>query len=138
MLAIATINDRNYYGLFWEGENYYNDLKREGFVISGDDTKEFLEEKLELLGLSQKEINEFMIFWLPQMEDNSYNYIRFVNKEELDNYMSLEIDPKPDTLIRVFMEFKPLDYKMYVREQKLEKASREGYTVIEWGGSIID
>ena len=49
--------------------------------------------------------------------------------------MPLDITPTPETLIRVFMEFKGLDEKITINEQKLEKVKRNGYTVVEWGGS---
>ena len=47
--------------------------------------------------------------------------------------MPLEIDPKPDILIRVYMQFKGLPFKIKVKEQELDKVERNGFTVIEWG-----
>ena len=35
------------------------------------------------------------------------------------------------------MEYKPLDEKINVKEQVLEKVERNGFTVVEWGGSDI-
>ena len=72
------------------------------------------------------------------MEHNNYNYIRFVGNEEQDKYMPLEVNPKPDTVIRILMEFMPLDKKIEVKEQKLEKATRNGFTVVEWGGTLLN
>ena len=51
--------------------------------------------------------------------------------------MPLGIEPKPDTVIRVLMDWKALDEKIEVKEQKLEKTERKGYTVVEWGGSEL-
>ena len=51
--------------------------------------------------------------------------------------MPLEINPKPDTTIRVAMIFKGLKERIDVKEQKLEQPKREGFTVIEWGGTEI-
>lgn len=128
---------RNLYGLYWEGKNYPSSVTNEGFVIKGEDTASFLEEKLEILGLNEREAEEFIIYWLPQMEHNKYNYIKFTERSVIDKYMPLEITPKPDTLIRITMEFKPLTEKINVKEQKLEKVERKGFTVVEWGGSMI-
>jgi hypothetical protein len=131
---------RNLYALYWEGKNtkQYNEKSlREGFCVKGEDTIEFLEEKLEILGLTQREANEFIIYWLPQMESNKYNYIRFQTKEEIDENMPLTINPNPDTIIRVMMEFKALPFKIDIKEQQLEKVTREGFTVVEWGGSEL-
>jgi hypothetical protein len=71
------------------------------------------------------------------MEHNKYNYIRFETKEEINSYMPLKITPKPDSMIRIVMDFKALDNKINIKEQTLTTPSRTGYTVVEWGGSEI-
>lgn len=129
---------RNYYALYWEciNDNTYD--MNEGFIVAGKDVVKFLEEKLSILGLNDREINEFIVYWLPKMESNKYNYIRFRTKEEINSYMPLEFSNNPDTLIRVYMDFKGLDKKVDVKEQKLTSVSREGFTVVEWGGREIN
>ena len=131
------LNGRTYYGLYWEGNNHKVEVKEDGFVVKGEDTAKFLEEKLAVLGLTEREANEFIVYWLPKMEHNKYNYIRFETKEEIDKYMPMEVSPKPDTVIRVYMNYKALDEKINVEEQQLTKVNRKGFTVVEWGGSII-
>lgn len=132
-----TYDNNNYYALFWEGNNKYTSIKDEGFVIKGKDTESFLEEKLTILGLNYKERNEFIIYWLPKLEQNTYNYIYFESLEEINNYMKLNINPEPDNLIRIQMDYKPLDKEIKVKEQILTTPSREGYAIVEWGGSLI-
>ena len=130
---------RGLYCLYWEGLNskkYEGELK-EGFVVNGEEIAKFLEEKLEILGLNEKEAQEFIIYWLPKLEINDYNYIRFQTKEEIEQNMPLEINPNPDTIIRVMMEWKGLENPVEVEEQSLEKAERKGYTVVEWGGTEL-
>ena len=130
---------RNLYGLYWEGKRITDNTNlTEGFVIKKEDTISFLEEKLAMLGLNEREANEFIIYWLPQLEENNYNFIRFLSIEEINEYMPLEISPTPDTIIRVLMEFKGLDERVEVKEQKLETPKREGFVVVEWGGSKLD
>ncbi len=130
---------REYYCLYWEGETYKPLVYDEsvGFVIKGSDTAEFLREKLLYLGLNEREANEFIIYWLPQMEDNNYNYIYF-SEEEYTESAKLDIAPNPDTLIRIMMAWEPLDTPRVVTEQKLTKApERCGFTAVEWGGACI-
>ena len=130
---------RNLYALYWEGENIFKDSNmKEGFCIKGEDTAEFLEEKLAILGLTDREAEEFIVYWLPKMEDNKYNYIRFETMEEQEKAMPLEVTPKPDNVIRVMMDWKALDEKIEVEEQELTNPSREGYTVVEWGGTKLN
>lgn len=129
---------RNLYALYWEGENIPKQINmQEGFCIKGEDTSKFLEEKLELLGLNEKEAEEFIIYWLPKMQNNKYNFIRFETIEEQNSSMPLEVTPRPDSIIRIMMDWKALDEKIEVSEQKLVTPEREGFTLVEWGGSEL-
>ena len=128
-------NGREYYGLYWEGIRKDKIDFKDGFAVSREDLIPFLEEKLAILGLNARESNEFVIYWLPRLQKNKYSLIRFATKEEIDKEMPLNITPEPETLIRVFMEFKGLDEKITINEQELNKVERNGYTVVEWGGT---
>lgn len=128
---------RELYGLYWEGANYPAKQTEEGFVVKGEDSAEFLEEKLAELGLTEREAEEFIVYWLPKLEANKYNYIRFDMNEVLDKYMKLNVLPEPDTVIRIAMNYKALDAPIDVVEQKMETPARNGFTVVEWGGSEI-
>ena len=107
---------------------------KEGFVVKGEDSARFLEEKLEILGLNERESEEFIVYWLPKLEANKYNFIRFETMDKINEDMPLEINPKPDTLIRAWMEFKGLDKYKKVQEQQLQTQERKGFVAVEWGG----
>lgn len=134
---VDTKTGRSLYALYWEGTGAQEFDKREGFVIKGEDSAEFLEEKLSILGLTPREAEEFIVYWLPKMEANPYNYIRFASLDEINESMPLEFSQKPDTLIRVLMQFKGLDEPIEVEEQKLETPQRTGFVAVEWGGTQI-
>ena len=51
--------------------------------------------------------------------------------------MPLEFSVEPDTIIRVLMQYKPLDNYIEVNEQKLETPERVGFVAVEWGGTEI-
>lgn len=131
------VTGKEYNYLFWEGtsETEY-DLSR-GFVVEGKDTAEFLEEKLAYLGLNERESNEFIVYWLPRMEENNYNLITFQG-EKYTEHAKLKISPEPDSILRVFMAYKPLDKPVDISEQELEPFEREGFTVVEWGGAEME
>ena len=59
--------------LFWEGVADTEFDFSEGFCVKGSDTAEFLEDALARLGLTRREANEFIVYWLPLMEGNKYN-----------------------------------------------------------------
>jgi hypothetical protein len=131
-------NGRNLYSLYYEADSLIDfKMTNEGFVVKGDDSASFLEEKLAILGLNEHEAEEFIIYWLPILEDNEYNYIRFATKEEIDFNMPLDINPNPDSIIRVLMTFKGLKAPCSVKEQVLETPNREGFVLVEWGGLEI-
>ena len=132
-----TKTNRELYSLYWEGKGIIKADKNEGFVVKGEDTAEFLEEKLEILGLNANESEEFIIYWLPKMQDNKYNYIRFATMDEINEYMPLEFSVSPDSLIRVYMQYKPLNRFKNVTPQNLTTPVREGFTIVEWGGTEI-
>ena len=130
-------NGREYYCLFWEGisEAEYDFSK--GFCVTGGETMEFLEEALPKLGLSPREANEFIIYWLPRMQENEYNLISFQSEAYTDS-AKLNIDPEPDSLIRVFMAWKPLDEFCEIEPQELTSPERAGFVAVEWGGAEVE
>ena len=131
--------NKNYYALYYESLTKISKGVRDiGFVVKGSDTISFLEDKLSKLGLTEREANEFIMFWLPKLERNSYNYIYFNTLEEVNEDMPIEVNPKPDTMIRIIMEFKPLDKPIKVNEQVITTPIRKGFTLVEWGGTKIN
>lgn len=122
--------------LFWEGHSDKAFDFSKGFVVKGVDTVKFLQEKLAFLGLTPKEYNEFIVYWLPEMQNNPYNLISFQGTNYTD-MAKLDISPKPDSIQRVFMAFKPLNKSVKVPEQQLNQFKRSGFTVVEWGGTKV-
>ena len=133
---VDNVTGKEYSYLFWEGKSDVEYDLSKGYVIPGEDTAEFLEMKLYELGLNRKEANEFIVYWLPRMQENTYNLITFQD-EVYKNVAKLEITPNPDSVLRVFMVYKPLEEKNEIEEPVLESFDRNGFTVVEWGGTEI-
>jgi len=135
--ALTNISDsRKYSYLYWEGTSSNKWNMSKGFVVKGSETEKFLQEKLEYMGLTPKEYNEFIVYWLPIMQENKYNLITFAG-EDYENLAQLKITPKPDSILRIMMIFKPLNKPVKVEEQKLKPFVRKGFTVVEWGGTEV-
>ena len=126
---------KEYYALYWEGLQTTAWDFSSGFCVRGEDTAEFLEWALAEQGLTPREANEFIMYWLPLMQENLYNVISFQKSAYTDNAL-LEIDPKPETLIRVFMAYYPSFEEVEIAPQEFESVTRCGFTVVEWGGSV--
>lgn len=129
---------KEYYALFWEGTPEKQLVPSDGFVVSGEETVSFLEQKLAELGLNQREANEFILHWLPKMEKNAFNFIHFAGNEYTE-MATLNIQPQPETLIRIMMLTYPLSSEIKVPLQDITPLikKRNGFTVVEWGGSLI-
>jgi len=135
--TLTNIKDnRQYSYLYWEGISNVNWDMSEGFVIAGSDTVQFLQEKLEYMGLTPKEYNEFIVYWLPILQENKYNLITFAGKD-YEALAKLTISPEPDSVLRIMMLYMPLKEFVKVEEQKLEQFTRTGFTVVEWGGTEV-
>lgn len=137
--TLVDAQGKEYYALFWEGQPDTQLQPKEGFVVSGKETMAFLEEKLDYLGLNRREANEFIMYWLPRLENNAYNLIHFTGKE-YEDMAQLNIVPAPETCIRVMMVAQPLNEKIDFPLQDLRplKKTRKGYTVVEWGGCLLE
>ena len=134
---INQADQQEYSYLFWEGKNEQikYDLTQ-GYVVAGKDTVKFLQETLAKMGLTPKEYNEFIVYWLPQMHNNKYNLITFAGKEYTDS-AKLGITPQPDSILRVFMVFKALEEKITIKAREIKPFTRKGFTVVEWGGTEL-
>ena len=123
--------------LFWDAVNCRTRFDfSKGFCVAGSDTESFLKEKLTYMGLTEQEMNEFIVYWLPLMEHNAYNLISFQG-EAYTNSAKLNITPTPDSMLRIFMTYVPLDNAVDIEPQQLETFERNGFTVVEWGGTEI-
>ena len=135
----STLYDENgneYSYLFWEGEDKTDYDFSTGFCVAGADTADFLREKLAEIGLTPREYNEFIVYWLPKMQDNPYNLISFQSERYTDT-AKLDIDPEPDSVLRVFMAWKPLHRPQNIEPQTFTPFARDGFTVVEWGGCEV-
>lgn len=126
-------NSQHYY-LFWEGNRRIDWDFSSGFVVKGSDTQRFLLEKLAYLGLTPREYNDFITYWVPQMQHEPYNLITFAG-EQYDALAPLTVTPAPDSILRVHMVFKSLDAPIDIPPQELTPFERSGFTVVEWGGT---
>ena len=134
--TLTDAKGQTYNYLYWEGETAAEYDLTEGFCVAGADTAAFLEDALTQLGLTRREANEFIVYWLPQMEDNPYNLITF-QQEAYTEAAKLTVTPAPDSILRVFMTWKPLTEPVDIPAQELPTFERHGFTVVEWGGAKV-
>lgn len=134
--TLTNENGQTYNYLYWEGEGTETYDFSQGFCVPGADTTAFLEDALAQLGLTRKEANEFIVYWLPRMEQNPYNLIAF-QQEAYTAAAKLTVTPAPDSILRVFMAWQPLEAPVDIPAQTLPAFERSGFTLVEWGGAEV-
>lgn len=131
-------NNREYNYLYWEGYTDYQVDLSEGFVVSKNEYIEFLENKLEYIGLSDKEACDFISYWLPLM--NEYDYCLVSFQKDYGKEVKIEYNVEPDNELVVFTAIQGLENPIQVVEQDLsyyKDFAREGFVSVEWGGRFI-
>ena len=134
-------NGRQYEYLYWEADvDMVPDFSK-GFCVRGEDSAAFLEKALSDLGLSDTEANAFIMYWLPDLEENPYNVIAF-QTDTYEEVAKLNVDPLPDTVVRVNMLFYGSDEYVEMEAQELSAMNpsleeREGFVLVEWGGGKL-
>ena len=134
------IGKSTYNYLFWEAEQPSQltvENNHSGFLVHGDQTISFLEDKLTQAGLSSKEQADFITFWGPILSQNDVNFVRFEFNDACNKFAELNISPKPDNIYRIYILSTPVSADYEVTEQQIIPMNREGFTVVEWGGQDI-
>ena len=136
------INDNSYNYLFWESEQLVNVNEvnqTEGVVVAKEDLMEFLESALNEFGFNSKEKMDFITYWAPQMLKHEATEVRFMFNDECTLFADLDIEPRPNNLLRFYMIWNPTDAFHLDGKRTLEipTQSRTGFTVLEWGGMEI-
>jgi hypothetical protein len=155
-----TVSGRQLNYLFWETSIHQDNedsnnsiwLSENGvFVVNKSDYIVFLETALCHMGLQESEMNDFIVYWLPQMNEFEKCIIKF-QVDPSDTFCSsvyCSIEPKPDIYIKVMMAFQgsnnnssdwsSCDKQWSVTriQQELpccESRDRKCFVAVEWGG----
>lgn len=134
--VVNKADGKTYPNLFWEGTGVHYQTPKQGFVVAQNEVAAWLEKTLAEIGFTERESAEFREFWLPRLPQSPYLFITFVPQSDFDRDAPLSISPKPDSVSRVFMEYHPLMAKEAVEPLALPKITRNGFTVVEWGGAL--
>ena len=139
--TLTDASGRSYPYVFWEGP-VRQDTPERGFIVAREDAVLFLEEKLALLGLSDKEAADFITYWAPRIRANEYTFVSFDASSYAQQVTYSFTDEagapvEPDTFIRVFMTIRAADANEEVTPQVFGPTpTRSGFTVVEWGGAV--
>lgn len=136
--TLTDADGRTYPYLFWEGVNPARMTQTEGFVVRAQDVTAFLEDKLTVLGLNEREATEFITFWGPRIRTTDEALLTFAAEQHAAiasyTFTRDDVPLTPETFIRVYLVVGDVPAAP-VPEQDLTTApERRGLTAVEWGG----
>lgn len=140
--VIANSNGTIYWGsmlyshLFYEAMTEYPEMPDEGWIIDGGDITNQLYTIGREMGLNDSESQELSRYWTNKLKSSPYYYVGLIDESEIDRLEPLEIEPKPETLIRMRFYFKALSEPVVVKNPQSTLVERKGFTVVEWGGYV--
>lgn len=133
-----SVDGKDYKYLYYEASisDFEIDKPEKGFVVKKEEIGLLLSELLPKLGLNKAESEEFISYWIKTLPQSAYYFVGIMDKENLDYIEPLDVNPKPDTVIRVSLYFEALDEFKIVKKPQILTPKREGYVLVEWGGLI--
>jgi len=133
-------NNRHYFQLFYEGifpvplnfllssNNNSSAQQPPILLIKGEHVQALLEHVCHnLVHLNTKEANDFITYWLPQLENNALNAIQFLTETHLQQQQHMKIEPTPDYFNRIQLLCKPIytqdEISVLIKKHQQEHAS---------------
>ena len=108
-----------------------------GFVVRADARDEDFRNILEKYGFNEQEIKDFTDYWTEYLDDGT-DYVMYpADTDAVDAAMPLETSVPIDSRYRIWFGFSrqiPDD----VSEPGISPIVRNGFTMVEWGGAVID
>jgi hypothetical protein len=122
--------------LFYEATLNSITVPKEGWVVKYNKLSPFFDKVLKELNFNAKETAQFKGYWLKKLKPSSYYEVKLLSQEFVDKNLSLDIHPKPDSIIRAIFYFKPFNESKTIKAPNIKSMKRDGFVVVEWGGLV--
>ncbi|MBN1184943.1 MAG: hypothetical protein JXB49_21845 [Bacteroidales bacterium] len=130
------IIDNAYTFLFYESIQPDIWQRYSGWTIKQTDMECFFSENLEAYGFRGQEIDDFIEYWIPRLNDYEYYCIFPQTSELIKTVINIEFSNQPDNLLRLFYVIEGYyDLPMKELDEPIidTRFNRDGYFVVEWG-----
>lgn len=134
------ICDGEEYGyLFYECDVPAYEFKAgNGFVITSENREKDLREVLGKYEFNTKETEDFIEFWADYLEGGKDYLMVPQSLSMVERSMPLDMSVKADSITRLWFGFFEISGEVSVEEPDVTPVSRDGLTVVEWGGAIVE
>lgn len=130
--------DGQYTYLFYESEIPRRFPLGEGWSVPAGDLAEFFEQTLTAYGFTALETFDFVDYWTVHLPVAPYYGVYPITEATfLDPLVSLDIQPIPDSLFRLWLVISPEEQAQSLPVPAVTPMTRIGFTAAEWG-VIVD
>ncbi len=120
--------------LFYESENPDLCQYRSGWIIKKDDLTSFFTQNMLETGFIQKEIDDFIEYWIPLLNNYSSYAIYPQYALDIEKMIELNFSCKPNSVLRLFYVIKGVNGdKINIAVPIIPRFVRKGFSVTEWG-----
>jgi hypothetical protein len=127
------INDKYDY-LFYETEQLAQFSPVKGWVIARKELENFFRYNMKQTGFIDREIEDFVTYWLPRFTESEYYAIYPQYNKQIDPLIKLEFSQQPDSILRLIYIVEESDSNdLGMEAPVIPVFSGEGFVVREWG-----
>ncbi len=122
--------------LFYEADLIVSSIPENGWTVKKADLEPWMNNTLKKLGFNEIEISDFKSYWLKQLNKHETYDVFLMPENFINKKLGLEINPKPDTLIRALFYFKETTAPTKLLPPRITTPKRSGFVAVEWGGIL--
>ncbi len=126
--------DGQYDYLFYETEQLALFSPNKGWVIARKELEKFFRYNMKQTGFIDREIEDFISYWIPRFTDSEFYAIYPQYNEQIDPLIKLEFSQQPDSILRLLYIVRECDSKdIKLTAPVIPVFSSKGFVVREWG-----
>ena len=105
-----------------------------GWVVTKDSLQIFFEDNLAKTGFNEKEIKDFIDYWIPLFDLHDFYTIYPQYADDIAPVVQLDFSKFPDSILRLFyVIIEGAIDRAKISESTIPEFERTGFVVAEWG-----
>ena len=126
--------DNTYDFLFYESIQPDVWQYEQGWHVKKENLQVFFESNLGEYGFGEKEITDFIEYWIPIFTESNYYMIYPQNKDIIDQVIELSLSVEADNILRLHYVVKETKVSnVEITAPAIKEFSKEGFYITEWG-----
>lgn len=109
----------------------------EGFLVPADKRDEVFRRVLADYGFNEQETADFIEYWSDYLKGGTDHLMYPMLTDGVDAAMPVSFSVNPDSITRIWFGFAHHD-ESEIKKPEITPIERKGFTVVEWGGSVLD